>query len=202
MMISYLLGCDKISISSFFWQERNRKKLVVIIPFFRPCARFLDMGKKEEKAINQGGCPGFSCLGGNMSESDALFGYVHGRTQTLTISPTFSTSEGCLIYQLQIWEICQPVLVYADIHKAPKSMTLRTVPVSGSIPGVRSVRSSTSVPWRQQGSSSQGSRPGRAISDDVLKGRDAHADAGGKGISPISSAFCFKAGQGAVFDIL
>ena len=49
-------------------------------------------------------------------------------TETFTISPTERTSEGAFIYLSLIARWDQPVLVYADVDQAPKSITLRTVP--------------------------------------------------------------------------
>ncbi len=81
-------------------------------------------------------------------------------THTVTTSPTLKTSEGCLMNRLQIWLMWTSPSWWTPMStKAPKSMTLRTVPFS-SIPGFRSFTSSTSVRSTGAGSSSRGSRPG------------------------------------------
>lgn len=61
-------------------------------------------------------------------------------TQTLTISPTETTSLGCLTNDFDNLEICtKPSSFKPQSTKQPKSTTLRTVP-SNCIPGFKSSR--------------------------------------------------------------
>ena len=93
------------------------------------------------------------------------------RTFTSTISPTETFSSGCLMYCSHICEIwtrpswCTPIST-----KAPKSITLRIVPLS-IIPSLKSSSDNTSERSAGLGESSLGSLPGFSssfkISDNV-----------------------------------
>ena len=76
------------------------------------------------------------------------------------MSPTDTTSEGCLINFWDTWEMWTSPSWWTPMStNTPKSMTFRTVPVS-TMPGFRSFISSTSVRRMGLGSSSRMSRPG------------------------------------------
>lgn len=81
-------------------------------------------------------------------------------THTLTVSPTRTTSLGCLTKRLASLEMCtRPSWCTPTSTKAPKSTTLRTVPLS-SMPGSRSSMESAERLKTTSGASSRGSRPG------------------------------------------
>ena len=90
-------------------------------------------------------------------------------TTTWTMSPTDTTSEGCLINFWDTWEMWTSPSWWTPMStNTPKSMTFRTVPVR-IMPGFKSFISSTSVRRMGLGSSSRTSRPGFSSSDTMSR---------------------------------
>ena len=100
-------------------------------------------------------------------------------TLTSTMSPTLTTSSGCLMnFLFVIWDMCTSPSWWTPMStNAPKSITFRTVPFK-IMPSFKSFISRTSVRRIGFGISSRGSRPG--FSSSFTMSRSV--------ISPISSS--------------
>ena len=107
-------------------------------------------------------------------------------TQTVTVSPTATTSLGCLTKRSASLETCtSPSCFTPTSTNAPKSTTLRTVPVS-SMPGARSSKERMPLLNTTSGAPSRGSRPGFSSSATMSRrvGRPTPSSAASAGRSP------------------